>query len=208
MAWFVNDGIMTTQPKQRRVIWKGFSPAQFLVIAVASIAPLLITGAVVATALGLLPLETMVEFSLEAGEDPGMITFGAMFLASPVQWLTGRSQVRVRKFLAIVFFLLGFSNGTMFAIETGIGEALSAPFLIAGSLALVLDVKRHRTPNGLGRLFFSQSEIYEAVAYELGCLLVAIVGPVGADPQVELRSVSSSLAHRAGEVAVGDPSVF
>ena len=34
------------------------------------------------------------------------------------QWLTDRSQVRVRKYLGIVFFLLALTNGVMFAIST------------------------------------------------------------------------------------------
>ena len=45
--------------------------------------------------------------ALGVGENPGMITFGAMFLCSPVQWLTGRSQVRVRKYLGTVLITLG-----------------------------------------------------------------------------------------------------
>ncbi len=129
---------MTNEPKQRRLRWLGFSLAQLATMTIASIPVLLITGAVLATLFGLIPLETMIEFNLEAGEDPGMITFGAMFLASPVQWLTGRSQVRVRKFLGISFFVLALSNGAMFVLETGIGSALSEPFLVAGTLALAL----------------------------------------------------------------------
>ena len=36
------------------------------------------------------------------------------------QWLTDRSQVRVRKYLGIVFFMLALTtaNGVMFAIST------------------------------------------------------------------------------------------
>jgi DMSO/TMAO reductase YedYZ heme-binding membrane subunit len=44
----------------------------------------------------------------------------------------------VRKYLGIVFFLLALSNGAMFVIESGLAAALSAPFLVAGSLALGL----------------------------------------------------------------------
>ena len=90
--------------------------------------------------LGVISVEAMIELALGAGENPGMIVFGAMFVASPVQWLTGRSQVRVRKFLGISFFLLALSNATMFAIETGAAAALSAPFLIAGTVAFSLAV--------------------------------------------------------------------
>jgi DMSO/TMAO reductase YedYZ heme-binding membrane subunit len=80
----------------------------------------------------------MIQLALAAGENPGMITFGAMFAASPVQWLTGRSQVRVRKYLGIMFFLLALSNAAMFVIETGVIAALSSPFLIAGTIAFAL----------------------------------------------------------------------
>lgn len=104
----------------------------------ASIAPLVILVALVAGALGLLHGEEVRDLALGAGENPGMIVFGAMFLATPVQRWTGRSQVRVRKYLGIVFFLLAFSNGAMFVWEAGIAQALSRPLLIAGTIALVL----------------------------------------------------------------------
>ena len=82
----------------------------------------------------------MIQFALAAGENPGMITFGAMFVASPIQWLTGRSQVRVRKYLGIMFFLLALSNAAMFVLETGLAAVLSAPFLVAGTIAFALAV--------------------------------------------------------------------
>jgi sulfoxide reductase heme-binding subunit YedZ len=125
-------------PWRRRRVWRGFTPLQLVVLVLATIAPLLIGGAIGAAALGLIGTEAMIEFVLAAGENPGMITFGAMFLASPVQWLTGRSQVRVRKYLGIVFFLLALSNGVMFLLESGLAAVLSAPFIIAGTVALVL----------------------------------------------------------------------
>jgi sulfoxide reductase heme-binding subunit YedZ len=128
------------QPWRRRRVWNGFTPFQLLVVSLATIAPLLIGGAIGAALLGLISTEAMMQFALAAGENPGMITFGAMFVASPIQWLTGRSQVRVRKYLGIVFFLLALSNGAMFALETGLAAALSAPFLIAGTAALALAV--------------------------------------------------------------------
>jgi DMSO/TMAO reductase YedYZ heme-binding membrane subunit len=110
-----------------------------------------IVAGVLLAVVGIISPEAMVNLALGAGENPGMLVFGAMFLASPVQWLTGRTQVRVRKFLGIVFFLLGASNGAMFAIErllTGaagglagsLGAAVGAPFLIAGSIGLALSV--------------------------------------------------------------------
>ena len=122
----------------RRPVWNRFTALQLLVMALATIAPLVIVGTVSAAVVGLISLETMLGVALAAAENPGMIVFGAMFLASPIQWLTGRSQVRVRKYLGIVFFLLALTNGVMFAIETGIGAMLGAPFLVAATLALAL----------------------------------------------------------------------
>ena len=122
----------------RRPVWNRFTALQLLVMALATIAPLVIVGTVSAAVVGLISLETMLSVALAAAENPGMIVFGAMFLASPIQWLTGRSQVRVRKYLGIVFFLLALTNGVMFAIESGVGAMLGAPFLVAGTLALAL----------------------------------------------------------------------
>lgn len=121
-----------------RPLWNRFRPLQVVVLALATIAPVVITTAVGAALVGLLSTESMIELALAAGENPGMITFGAMLLASPVQWVTGRTQVRVRKYLGIAFFLLAASNGAMFAIESGFAAAFSAPFLIAGTIALAL----------------------------------------------------------------------
>ncbi len=121
-----------------RAVWNRFSLPQLVVMALAAVAPSLIAVTIGGALLGLVSTETMLTLALAAGENPGMITFGAMFLCSPVQWATGRSQVRVRKYLGIVFFLLALSNGAMFVVESGIGAALGAPFLVAGSLALVV----------------------------------------------------------------------
>lgn len=121
----------------REPTWNRFTPVQLVVMALATIAPVVITGTIAAALTGLISLQAMLSLALVAGEDPGMITFGAMFLASPVQWLTGRSQVRVRKYLGVTFFLLALSNGAMFAIESGVTAMLGAPFLIAGTIALV-----------------------------------------------------------------------
>ncbi len=122
----------------RRPRWNRFSLPQLVVMALATIAPVIVAGTVAARALGLISTEAMIDTALGAGEDPGLLVFGAMFLASPVQWLTGRTQIRVRKYLGIVFFLLALSNGAMFVIESGLGAALGAPFLVAGTIALVL----------------------------------------------------------------------
>lgn len=109
-----------------------------MVVTLAGIAPVIIAGTVLAALLGMISTQTMTDVALDAGENPGMLVFGAMFLASPVQWFTGRTQVRVRKYLGIVFFLLALSNGAMFVVDRGLGDSLSEPFLIAGTLALVL----------------------------------------------------------------------
>ncbi len=124
------------QPWRKRPLWNRFTPWQLVVMALAAIAPLTISGAIAARLAGALSTEAMIELALAAGENPGMITFGAMFLATPVQWLTGRTQVRVRKYFGIVFYLLALSNGAMFAIESGVDQALSEPLLVAGSAAL------------------------------------------------------------------------
>lgn len=104
----------------------------------ATIAPLIVAAAIGLGAMGLIAVETMIDVALAAGENPGMVTFGAMFLATPVQWLTGHSQVRVRKYLAIMFFLLALSNFVMFLIPSGLLAAFGEPFLIAGTVALAL----------------------------------------------------------------------
>ena len=122
----------------RTPLWKRFTPLQLLVMALAAVPPAMITGAVSAGMLGLISQEAMTSLALGAGENPGTIMFGAMFLASPVQWLTGRSQVRVRKYLGIVFFLLALSNFAMFVVEQGLAASIGAPFLIAGLVALGL----------------------------------------------------------------------
>ncbi len=121
-----------------RPIWNRFSLPQLVVLTLATIAPLVIAGVVGARLAGLVTTATMLDVAIAAGENPGMVTFGAMFLASPVQWLTGRSQVRVRKYLGIAFALLAISNGAMFGVERGVAAAIGAPFLIAGSIALAI----------------------------------------------------------------------
>ena len=122
----------------RRPRWNRFTPLQLIVLTLATIAPLLVLGSIGAALLGFISVEAMIGFALIAAEDPGMITFGALLLASPVQWLTGRSQIRVRKYLGIVFFLLAITNGAMFVFEAGLAAAFGAPFLIAGTVALAL----------------------------------------------------------------------
>lgn len=122
----------------KRVLWNRFTPLQLLTMGLATIAPLVILVVLLLGAGGLVSPETARAVALGAGENPGMITFGAMFLATPVQWLTGRSQVRVRKYLGIVFFLLALSNGAMFVSESGLGEIGSRSLVVAGAIALAL----------------------------------------------------------------------
>ena len=130
------------KPPQRswfkRPVWNRFTPLQLMAMALSTIAPAIIAGAVSAALLGVISVEAMATLALAAGENPGMITFGAMLLASPIQWLTGRSQVRVRKYLGIVFFFLALSNAAMFVLESGVAAAIGAPFLIAGTVAFAL----------------------------------------------------------------------
>ncbi|MGI9599068.1 MAG: hypothetical protein ACR2QK_23090 [Acidimicrobiales bacterium] len=163
----------------------GFSRLQLLVMGLASVAPAVIVGALTAAGFGLLPMEGMIELVLAAGENPGMITFGAMFLASPIQWLTGRTQVRVRKYLGIVFFGLALSNGAMFALEAGVGAMLGAPFLVAGSLALALTAplfltssRRSQRLMGMRRWRLLHRLTYlVAVALMAHVILVGDIGP-------------------------------
>lgn len=124
----------------KRPKWKRFTPLQLVVLALATIAPLIIVGSIGAALFGAISFEAMSSLALAAGENPGMITFGAMLLASPVQWVTGRSQVRVRKYLGIAFFLLALSNGAMFVLESGLAATLGAPFLLAGLVSFILAV--------------------------------------------------------------------
>ncbi len=124
----------------RRPFLLRFRPLQLVVLALAAIVPLVIAGSVGLALLGVLSIDALVAVALGAGENPGIIVFGAMFLATPVQRLTGLSQVRVRKCLGIVFFLLALSNGAMFVLDAGLARILSAPFLIAGTVAVALSL--------------------------------------------------------------------
>ena len=161
----------------QRPLWNRFTPLQCVVLALGTIAPAVIVGAIGARLLGLTDTDTMIETALAAGEDPGMVTFGAMFLASPVQWVTGRTQVRVRKYLGIVFFLLALSNGAMFAIDEGIAESFSEPFLVAGSLALLLSVPLFMTSSRWSQraMGFRRWQLLHKATYLIAALLVGHV---------------------------------
>ncbi len=163
----------------RTPFWKRFTPLQLLVMALAAVPPAMITGAVSAGMLGLISQEAMTSLALGAGENPGTIMFGAMFLASPVQWLTGRSQVRVRKYLGIVFFLLALSNFAMFVVEQGLAASIGAPFLIAGLVALGLSAPLFLTSSrwsqramGMHRWRLLHKLTYVVAAALLGHLLM------------------------------------
>ena len=134
----VTQSVQPRRSRLRRRLWRGFTAPQLIVLAATTIPPAVVGGLLVARLLGLVSLEAMIGTALAAGEEPGMIIFGAMLMASPVQWLTGRSQVRVRKYLGIVFFLLALSNGAMFVLEHGWAESVSQPFLVAGVIALLI----------------------------------------------------------------------
>ena len=154
-------------------------------VGLATIAPLVVLGAIVAGAMGVMPVEDMIELALIAGEDAGMITFGALLLASPVQWLTGRTQVPVRKYLGVVFFLLAVSNGAMFVLESGLAAAFGAPFLIAGVVALGVAVPLFLTSSswsqrvlGMGRWRRLHRLTYVvAVALLAHVVLLGEIGP-------------------------------
>lgn len=169
----------------KRPLWKRFTPLQLIVLGLATIAPLTIVGAIGAALFGAISAEAMMGLALAAGENPGMITFGAMFLASPIQWFTGRSQVRVRKYLGIVFFLLALSNGAMFVLEMGLGAILGAPFLIAGTIAFAVAVPLFLTSSrwsqrtlGMKRWRLLHKLTYVIAAGLLGhVILIGDIGP-------------------------------
>ena len=168
----------------KRPLWNRFTPLQLTVITLATIAPLIIAGTVTAALLGVIPAEAAISLALAAGENPGMVTFGAMFLASPVQWLTGRSQVRVRKYLGIMFFLLALSNGAMFVIESGLVAALGAPFLIAATIAFVLAVPLFLTSNRWSQrtLGMTRWRLLHKLTYFIAAALlvhVVLIGDIG-----------------------------
>lgn len=157
---------------------------QLLVLGIASIAPVIVAGSIVTALLGLISVEAMTELALGAGENPGMVTFGAMFLASPMQWATGRSQVRVRKYLGIMFFLLALSNGAMFVIERGIGDVLSSAFVIAGAIALTLATPLFATSSRWSQrtLGMKNWRLLHKLTYVVAAALLAhvvLIGDVG-----------------------------
>lgn len=171
-------------PPRRKTLWNRFTPLQLVVLTLASIAPTVILAVLGLGAAGLLNADEVREVALGAGENPGMITFGAMFLATPIQWWTGRSQVRVRKFLGIVFFLLALSNGAMFVWESGFDRAFSRPLLVAGSLAVLIATPLFLTSSRMSQrmLGMRRWRLLHKLTYVVAVLLlvhVVLVGDVG-----------------------------
>lgn len=169
----------------RRPLFHRFRPLQLVVLVLASIAPLVIASSIGLALLGVLSTEALIAVALGAGENPGIITFGAMFLATPIQRFTAHSQVRVRKYLGIVFFLLALSNGAMFVLESGLGLVLSAPFLIAGTVAVALSLplfvtssRRVQRAMGIRRWRLLHKLTYVVAAALLAhVILVGDIGP-------------------------------
>lgn len=178
-------------PSRRRSSW-----LQLAVGGLALVAPAVIVVAVLARLTGQITTGEMVELALGAGENPGTFTFAAMFLASPIQWLTGRSQVRIRKFLGIVFYGLAVNNFVMFIIERGqetvpqeqdglLAEIARSPFLLAGSVALLLATPLFLTSTrwsqrtlGMRRWRLLHRLTYVvAIALVLHVLLIPDIGP-------------------------------
>ena len=195
MANLLEHDYMVTTTISRQITspaLRKLSSWQRAVAGLALIAPVVIISTVVARLIGLTTTEQMVEVALGAGENPGVLTFAAMFLASPIQWLTGRSQIRIRKFLGIVFFGLAVNNFTMFLIERRlegdeglVAEIAGSPFLLAGIVALLLATPLFLTSTrwsqrtlGMRRWRMLHRLTYViAVALLLHVLLIPDIGP-------------------------------
>ena len=195
MANLLEHDYMVTTTISRQITspaLRKLSSWQRAVAGLALIAPVVIVSTVVARLIGLTTTEQMVEVALGAGENPGVLTFAAMFLASPIQWLTGRSQIRIRKFLGIVFYGLAVNNFTMFLIERRlegdeglVAEIAGSPFLLAGIVALLLATPLFLTSTrwsqrtlGMRRWRMLHRLTYViAVALLLHVLLIPDIGP-------------------------------
>lgn len=116
---------------------RSLSTVQRIVVAAATLPLIGIVITSVAGAVGLISADQMIEVSLGLGEEPGMAVFAAMLWCTPVQWFLSRTQVPVRKMLGILFSGYAVSNFVMFVLERGLAASLSAPFLVAGMVALV-----------------------------------------------------------------------
>lgn len=116
------------------------SLAQRCVVAVAALPLIGIVVTTMAGALGWISIPQMIDVALILGEEPGMFVFAAMLWCSPIQWLVKRTQVPVRKLLGILFGGYAIANFAMFVIEEGLIASLSSPFLIAGTVAMLLSL--------------------------------------------------------------------
>lgn len=116
------------------------SIAQRAVVAAAAVPLVGILLTTIAGALGVISVNQMIDVALTLGEEPGMFVFAAMLWCSPVQWLVKRTQIPVRKMLGILFGGYALANFAMFVIDEGLLASLSAPFLIAGTVAMLLSI--------------------------------------------------------------------
>ena len=174
----------SSAPSPNRQRWRRFTPWQLLVMAICTIPIGIIAGALAATFAGIITTEEMTELALAAGENPGMIVFGSMFLATPIQWATGRTQIRVRKYLGIVFYLLALNNGAMFLVESGTPSILSEPFLVAGTVALALATPLFATSSRWSQrqLGMSRWRLLHKLTYVIALALlshVILIGDLG-----------------------------
>lgn len=116
---------------------RSLSIVQRSIVALAALPLVGIVAITTAGAAGWISTEMMVEISLALGEEPGMVVFAAMLWCSPIQWVVNRTQVPLRKMLGILFSGYAVSNFAMFVIERGLADSLSAPFLVAGTAAML-----------------------------------------------------------------------
>lgn len=119
---------------------RSLSTVQRIVVAVAAVPLIGILATAAAGVLGFISIDQMVEISLVLGEEPGMAVFAAMLWCSPVQWLVGRTQIPLRKVLGILFSGYAVSNFVMFVVERDLAASVSAPFLVAGSVAMAASI--------------------------------------------------------------------
>lgn len=130
----------TESSAPRRAPGRSLSVAQRLVTTASALPLIGIVVTIAAGALGMISVDQMLDTALALGEEPGMAVFGAMLWCSPMQSLVKRTQVPVRKVLGILFGGYAVSNFAMFVIERGLTASLSAPFLIAGTAAMVMTI--------------------------------------------------------------------
>lgn len=116
------------------------SLAQRAVVVAAALPLAGIAMTTIAGAFGLISIAQMIDVALALGEEPGMFVFAAMLWCTPIQWLTKRTQVQVRKMLGILFAGYAAANFAMFVIEEGLIASLSSPFLVAGTFAMALSM--------------------------------------------------------------------